>query len=60
VFVCGIINWEGKFTAYGNKASRDVSARDGAGIPSIKEESGGLEGNADGVLFISHDFEAFG
>jgi hypothetical protein len=38
VFVCGIVDWEGKFTAYGNKASRDVHARDGAGIPSIKEE----------------------
>jgi hypothetical protein len=25
-------------TAYDNKASRDVRAQDGAGIPSIKEE----------------------
>jgi hypothetical protein len=38
VFVHGIVNWEGKFTAYGNKASRVVCAQDGVGIPSIKEE----------------------
>ncbi len=37
-FLCGIVNWEGKFTAYDNKALRDVCARDRAGIPSIKEE----------------------
>jgi hypothetical protein len=60
VFVCGIVNWKGEFTAYGNKASGDVRARDGAGIPSIKEEENSLEGDADGVSFIGHDFEAFG
>ncbi len=36
--VCGIVNWEGKLTAYSNEASRDVHAQDGVGIPSIKEE----------------------
>jgi hypothetical protein len=38
VFVCGIVNLEGEFTAFGNKALRDVRAQDGAGIPSIEEE----------------------
>jgi hypothetical protein len=38
VFVCGIVDWEDKFTAYGNKALRDVHSQDGAGIPSIEEE----------------------
>ncbi len=59
MFVCGVIDWKGKFTTNSNVATWDIRAWNWAGVPHIKQEKDGLKGNKDRVALVGHDLQAF-
>ncbi len=59
MFAARVVNQEGKLVSNCGKAPEDVSAKDGAWIPSIHEEDATFEGNLKGIMLIAHDGKAF-
>ena len=53
-----IIDGEGKFASECNKASREVSAGDGRGVPSVKQKQNGLLRDAHRVPFVAQNGQA--
>ena len=59
MLVCGDVDWDLKFTAKSNKASREICTRNGGAVPCIKEEQDRFHSNPDGVTFVGHNFQTF-
>jgi hypothetical protein len=49
------IDWKCELAPNCNLAVEDVSAQDGAGIPSIDKQEDALKGNPIRVAFVAHD-----
>jgi hypothetical protein len=49
--------WKGKLLSNGNHATRDVGARDGAGVPGICKQKNGFGGNPIRIALISQNLE---
>ena len=50
---------EGKRTADGNEASRQVGARYWSGVPSVDKKQDGLKCHPNRLSFVGHDAQAF-
>ncbi len=59
VTTCREIDGKREFVADGNEAARNVSARNGAGVPSVNEKKDGFERDPDGIAFVCHDSKPF-
>jgi hypothetical protein len=59
MFVGGVIDWKGKFTANGNQAPRDVCAGNGSRVPCIEKDKDSFQSNGDGAMLIGHYLQTF-
>ncbi len=59
MFPAGEVDWKGKLTANGNKATRDIRAWDRARTPCVKKEQDCLKSHTNKITLVAHYLEAF-